>query len=161
VYGIPGTRDNARGRNSRHRAARKPDACSSPHRAASGSGCEKRSINRALAGSLPGATSDLIQEGGRMLREAEKELFSYYRSVCSEYRSRLGITRPDDDKVPLISTTKELSELLEPEALYFRYAHPNPTFGLLFKSTWEEEHGVAVKFENGKVSKVGFQDIVL
>jgi hypothetical protein len=32
---------------------------------------------------------------------------------------------------------------------------------MLFECTWEEEHGLAVKFENEKVVEVGYQDIVL
>jgi hypothetical protein len=54
-----------------------------------------------------------------------------------------------------------LARLVKPEAVVFRYGNTRPTFGLLLNCTWEEEHGVGIKFVNGKVTQVGFQDIVL
>lgn len=48
-----------------------------------------------------------------------------------------------------------------PEAVHFPSARPKPTFGVLFQSGVDEEHGLAAKFENGKLTKVGPQDIVL
>lgn len=92
---------------------------------------------------------------------AEKAIFKHYQTICSEYRDRLGIRNPNDKRVPLIKSIKGLYRLLEPECVTFPYVRARPTFGLLCQCTWEEEHGLAVKYEDGKVVEVGFQDIVL
>jgi hypothetical protein len=94
------------------------------------------------------------------MSEAENRLLAY-QSVCDEYRDQLGVTERKHPKVPLISSLDELGRLIEPEAVVFRYTNARPTFGLLLKCSWEEEHGVGIKFVNGKVTQVGFQDIVL
>jgi hypothetical protein len=101
------------------------------------------------------------QKTAQLMSEGEDRLFAYYRSVCEEYRDQLGVTERKHSKVPLISSHDELARLVSPEAVVFRYANTRPTFGLLLKCTWEEEHGVGIKFVNGKVTQVGFQDIVL
>lgn len=101
------------------------------------------------------------QSTARLLAEAEKKMLAYYQSVCEDYRDDLGITAAKDRRVPLIKTVAELARLVKPEALYFPYVRPRPTCGLLCQCTWESEHGLAVKFVNGKVNEVGFQDIVL
>jgi hypothetical protein len=101
------------------------------------------------------------QQLARMLAEAEKKMLAYYQSVCADYRNDLGITAARDKRVPLIKTVAELAHLVKPEAILFRFGRLRPTFGLLCQCTWEIEHGLAVKFVNGKVAEVGFQDIVL
>jgi hypothetical protein len=107
------------------------------------------------------AYKDYSKRARTLLREAEKAIYDYYQSVSSEYRGRFGIVNPNDDRVPIIESVKDVFPLVEPEAVYFPYAHRVPTIGLLCQCTWEEEHGLAVKYENGKIVKVGFQDIVL
>jgi len=96
-----------------------------------------------------------------LIKNAEKAIFDYYRSICGEYRDRRGIVDPDDRSTPVIAELQDLSKLLTLEGATFPYVRSQPTFGLLFKCTWEKEHGMAVKFENGRVVEVGFQDIVL
>jgi hypothetical protein len=107
------------------------------------------------------AYKDFGKKTDTLLKKAEKAIFTHYQSVCSEYRSRLGIVDPRDERVPIIKSVEDVYPLVEPEAVYFPYACSKPTWGLLCLCTWEEEHGLAVKFENGKIAKVGFQDIVL
>ncbi len=95
-----------------------------------------------------------------LVKNAELALFNYYKSIVEDYREMLGDEA--DNCAPIISNIDELSCLIDPEALYISYPiNQNRIIGLLFKTTWEIEHGVAVKFSNGKLVEVGFQDIVL
>jgi hypothetical protein len=91
----------------------------------------------------------------------EKAILDYYQSICIEYRERRGIVDSDDSSMPIIASIQDVSRLVKFEGVFFPYARPRPILGMLFKCTWEEEHGLAVKFENGQVTDVGFQDIVL
>jgi len=96
-----------------------------------------------------------------IISESESAIFNYYQSVCNEVRGRYGITNPNDARVPLINSKEGLFRLVEPEGVTFPYARHRPTFGILCQCTWEEERGLAVKYENEKLVNVGFQDIVL
>jgi hypothetical protein len=62
---------------------------------------------------------------------------------------------------PAAAPSQEALATVELEAVSFPYARPRPTFGFLFASVLEPEHGLAVKFENGRVAAVGTQDILL
>jgi hypothetical protein len=96
-----------------------------------------------------------------ILAESEREIVSHYKAVCAKYRTRYGITDPNDEKVPIIKSAKELYRLMETEGVTFPYARRHPTFGLLFQCSWEEEHGLAVKYVDEKLVEIGFQDIIL
>jgi hypothetical protein len=107
------------------------------------------------------AYADYVARSGDLMGEAEDAIFAYYLSICSEYRGRLGIVDPNDEKVPVITSKKELPRFVTPREVLFPDRGPDPVFGLLCDCTWEEEHGLAVKFVNGAVATLGFQDIVL
>lgn len=95
------------------------------------------------------------------MRKAENAILKYYRSVCDDYRADMGIEAADDEKVPLIKSVDELTKLVTLQGVHFNYGHDEPTWGLLCDCTWEEEHGLGVLFEKGKITEVGFQDVVL
>jgi hypothetical protein len=63
--------------------------------------------------------------------------------------------------MPLIKSVGELARLVTLEGVHFNYGCDDPTCGLLCECTWEEEHGLGVLFEKGKVTEVGYQDVVL
>jgi hypothetical protein len=97
----------------------------------------------------------------KYLAEAEKEIFKYYQEVCPEYRDRLGDTA--DEFAPIVSSNEEIGNLAELTQIIFPYSFGKETrkVGLLLNCTWEPEHGLAVKFVNEEITKVGYQDIVL
>jgi hypothetical protein len=106
------------------------------------------------------AYRDFMKRTDEYVGKAEKAIFKYYRSVCGDYRSDRGI-EADDEKVSLIKSVDELAKLVTLEGVHFNYGSDEPTCGLLCKCTWEEEHGLGVLFEKGKVTEVGFQDVAL
>jgi hypothetical protein len=102
------------------------------------------------------------KEKDRLIQEAECSLFSYYQSVCSDYREK-AVGNLADINAPLVHTKEQLQQHVQPESLLFPEAlkKDERIIGLLLTCTWEPEHGVAIKFLNGEVCEVGFQDIVL
>jgi len=96
-----------------------------------------------------------------LIKEIEKALFDYYQSVVCEYRDRYGDMA--DVMAPIIDNVDDMKLLLKFEALNLPYSYSNNEriVGVLFKSAWEIEHGVAVKIINGEIVGVGYQDIVL
>lgn len=96
-----------------------------------------------------------------LLRNSEDELFSHYQTQLQEYRFQYGDQA--DELSPIVSNKKDFSKLLNIESVYvpFSYVEDELELGLLFKSTYESEHGIAVKIVNGSVDEVGIQDIIL
>jgi len=96
-----------------------------------------------------------------ILHEAETAIFDYYASVCEDYRAQRGVTNPRDKMIPIPKNRPTVFKLITPVGVTFPYVCAVPTFGILCDCTWEEEHGLAVKYEGRKLVEVGFQDIVL
>ena len=95
------------------------------------------------------------------MSEAENEIFKYYQEVCPEYRDKLEDSA--DEFAPIISGREEVAKLVELTQIIFPYSFGKDIkrVGLLLNCTWEPEHGLAVKFVNEEIVKVGYQDIVL
>lgn len=97
----------------------------------------------------------------KYLSEAENEILKYYQEVCPEYRDKLEDSA--DEFAPIISGSEEVAKLVEITQIIFPYSFGKDIkrVGLLLNCTWEPEHGLAVKFVNEEIVKVGYQDIVL
>lgn len=98
-----------------------------------------------------------------IIKDAEEAILKYYRDVFKDYQAQLDDLELIKEKAPDISTIEELYKLVSPTTLLIDYDFNDNTnrVGILYDCTWEPEHGLAVKIENGSVVKVGFQDIVL
>ena len=98
----------------------------------------------------------------QILKEAENDIYKYYKAICQEYRDRI-VDGSADETAPIISSQEEIYRLVEPTDVIFRWSFGKDVrvVGILFDCTWEPEHGLAVKFKDEKVVEVGYQDIVL
>ena len=103
------------------------------------------------------AYRDFVKRTDEYMAKAERAILKYYPSA----REDMDIEADDDETMPLIRSVGELAKLVTLEGVHFNYACDVPTFGLLCECTWDEEHGVGVLFERGKVTEVGPQDVVL
>jgi len=99
----------------------------------------------------------------RIVKEAEDKVYDYYLGVIEDYRAMQLSEELADKNTPRISSVKELAYLVQPISLLIDYDYHDGTrrIGILCDCTWEPEHGVGISIVNEKVSKVGFQDIVL
>ncbi len=87
-------------------------------------------------------------------------IFDYYQTVAPEYRERWS----DESQavLPSIRNSDEVMKLVRPTGLLIGDLLPeNKEIGLLFECSWEEEHGLGVKVENGNIKEVGYQDICI
>ena len=107
------------------------------------------------------AYQDFRDNSNALMADAERAIFEYYQAICTDYRDRYGIVDCEDELVPIINSVEAVFKLVKAEGVTFPYVRPRSTFGLLCQCTWEEEHSLAVKYENGKLVEVGFQDIEL
>ena len=83
-------------------------------------------------------------------------------SITGVYRERLG-DQFKDKSAPIINTREELNSVVDPRQVLFPMVFGNKVreFGILCECTWEEEHGLAVKYQNEEVVEVGYQDIII
>ena len=95
------------------------------------------------------------------LRDAKFSAYKYYLSVYEELRERF---EHDADKLaPIVNNENEFAKLINPTTILFPFIFNDEktSFGILFDCKWDPSHGLAVLFENGKVTEVGEQDIIL
>lgn len=93
--------------------------------------------------------------------DAEYKLFEYYKNNFSIFRERIN-EELRDTMIPLIRSKDELGNFVKPYMIRFPYTFGKDikVFGILFDCPWDDEAGVAVKFENDRIS-VGKDDIIL
>jgi hypothetical protein len=123
-----------------------------------------------IDGEFDAVINDLLIAAFKSFEENKNELvvliehaiFNYYNEVIEEYRDRYG--EQANDYAPYIDNSDAMKKIVWFESIvlpYSSYYGNNLIVGILFKTSWEIEHGIAVKIVNGKISEVGYQDIVL
>ena len=108
------------------------------------------------------AYKKFMKEKEKLVRSCEEEVYNYYQKVNVDYRERLG-EQFKDKLAPVINTQDEINKLVYPKQILFPMVFGDMIreFGLLCECTWEEEHGLAVKYQNEEVVEVGYQDIII
>lgn len=103
------------------------------------------------------------QQKAEMCHSAEHAIFAYYRANLPELRARFG-AQFADQWAPEIESANDLSRLVTPSELIIQESFEEPperVIGLMFACTWEPSLGLAVKFVDERLNRVGTQDIVL
>lgn len=98
----------------------------------------------------------------KLLEDAEEAVFHYYKTICDEYRERLGVEYADE-KAPVVASKREMKGVLTPKEVILQesFGSGSRIVGLLFDCTWDPALGLAVKIIDEVVDEVGPQDIVL
>ena|SRR5699024_3871380 len=96
------------------------------------------------------------------IKDAEEAIFNYYQLESSNYREQLNDIDIQKD-VPEIENIKGLYNLVTPKQIIIPMIFDEDIreAGFVCECTWEKEHGIGVRFENEKVTEVGFQDVML
>jgi hypothetical protein len=107
------------------------------------------------------AFRDLLEHKELYIQRAEEAIFQYYLSICDECRERLG-PGWDDKEAPIITAPNQLKKLLSKGGVILpSLDEEENVFCLGYDCTWDTSHGVGVRFVDGMVDEVGFQDICL
>ena len=87
-------------------------------------------------------------------------IYKYYQEVAHEYRNMLGSEALKF--APEVNDINGLRKLLTPDSVFIADVFPEKEeIGILFECTWEDEHGLGVRIEDGNIVEVGFQDVCL
>lgn len=89
----------------------------------------------------------------RLTAEFEREIFTYYQSICEEYRDRLGDLADQD--APIIHSVEELKGLVIPNSFSIEYTPGKRTINLCFSTKWDPEFDIGIQCVNEKITIVG------
>ena len=89
----------------------------------------------------------------QLISEFEKEAFTYYQSVCEEYRDRLGDFA--DECAPIIHSVQELKGLVIPNSFSIEHTPGKRTINFCFSTKWDPEFDIGIQCVNEKITFVG------
>ena len=98
-----------------------------------------------------------------IVKEANCAIVSYYNREISNIVS--GYTNIDEKQYFLdkIGDEEQIYSLLKPKQIMFPLTFDENVeeFGFLCDCDWDKENGIGIKFTNGVLSEIGYQDILL
>lgn len=103
------------------------------------------------------AYKNFFEDLDKFLRKTEIEVYKYYQSVCEEYRDAIGDDDALDEIAPIINSKEEINDLVSKINIYITDSYDDTrNVGIGMECTWEDEHGLGVRFENEEVVAVGY-----
>lgn len=97
---------------------------------------------------------DTQKEAFAMLKNNAKEVEESLEQVKS-YVLKTGVDQLADDSI------ENIFKYVMPKSIFVPHTKKNSIVAIMCNYKFDMEHGIAVVFENGKLKKVGPQDIVL
>mgnify|MGYP000904348069 FL=1 len=98
-----------------------------------------------------------------IVTEANSAILSYYHREISNIVS--GYTNIAEKQYFLdkIGDEQQIYSLLQPKQIMFPLTFDESVeeFGFLCDCDWDKENGIGIKFTNGLLSEIGYQDILL
>lgn len=107
------------------------------------------------------AVEKLIDNIDTISHEIPHKIFEYYMANIDEYRDRFGDSA--DTYMPIIESADALKNLVKIQSIYVRdsFDDISSKIGILFQCMFEFEHGLAIVIDDGEITDVGIQDIIL
>ena len=97
---------------------------------------------------------DTQKEAFAMLKNNAKEVDESLEQVKS-YVLKTGVDQLADDSI------ENIFKYVMPKSIFVPHTKKNSIVAIMCNYKFDMEHGISVVFENGKLKKVGPQDIVL
>lgn len=92
-------------------------------------------------------------------------LDSIFRYYVQYYRSPVDGNHPESAELtyPILESREDLKDHIRFQGIHLNFYNVDeqPEIALAFSCTWDEEHGLGVRWVNGRVEEVGTQDIIL
>ncbi|MEZ7647054.1 DUF6985 domain-containing protein [Streptococcus constellatus] len=98
-----------------------------------------------------------------IVKEIDSAIILYYNNEIPDIIS--GYTNINEKKyfLDIIGDKDKIYSLLQPKQIMFPLTFDENVeeFGLLCDCDWDKENGLGIKFINGTLSEIGYQDILL
>ena len=90
-------------------------------------------------------------------------IVSYYNREISDIVSSYTNHKEKQYFLDIIGDKDKIYSLLQPKKILFPLTFDEniEEFGFLCECDWDKENGIGIKFVNGVLSEIGFQDILL
>ena len=98
-----------------------------------------------------------------MAKEVDVAIVSYYNREISDIVSSYTNHKEKQYFLDIIGDKDKIYSLLQPKKILFPLTFDENVeeFGFLCECDWDKENGIGIKFVNGVLSEIGFQDILL
>ena len=96
-------------------------------------------------------------------KEVDVAIVSYYNREISDIVSSYTNHKAKQYFLDIIGDKEKIYSLLQPKQILFPLTFDENVeeFGFLCECDWDKENGIGIKFVNGVLSEIGFQDILL
>ena len=98
-----------------------------------------------------------------IVKEVDVAVLSYYNREISDIVS--SYTNPNEKQyfLDIIGDKDKIYSLLQPKQIMFPLTFDEniEEFGFLCECDWDKENGIGIKFVNGVLSEISYQDILL
>lgn len=89
----------------------------------------------------------------------ERKIYEFYQTVCVEYREMYG--EDADLYAPIVDKPYELRGFVKPQSIMIPKLVDKAVINILFKTKWDLEMGIGMRFVDGKIDFVGVQSDVV
>ena len=98
-----------------------------------------------------------------IVTEANAAILSYYNREISNIVSSFTNLAEKQSFLNKIGDEQQIYSLLQPKQIMFPLTFDESVeeFGFLCDCDWDKENGIGIKFTNGLLSEIGYQDILL
>ena len=98
-----------------------------------------------------------------IVTEANAAILSYYNREISNIVSGFTNLAEKQSFLNKIGDEQQIYSLLQPKQIMFPLTFDESVeeFGFLCDCDWDKENGIGIKFTNGLLSEIGYQDILL
>ena len=98
-----------------------------------------------------------------IVTEANAAILSYYNREISNIVSSFTNLAEKQSFLNKIGDEQQIYSLLQPKQIMFPLTFDESVeeFGFLCDCDWDKENGIGIKFTNGLLSEIGYQDILI
>ena len=96
-------------------------------------------------------------------KEVDVAILSYYNREISDIVSSYTNHKEKQYFLDIIGDKDKIYSLLQPKKILFPLTFDENVeeFGFLCECDWDKENGIGIKFVNGVLSEIGYQDVLL
>lgn len=96
-------------------------------------------------------------------KEVDVAILSYYNREISDIVSSYTNHKEKQYFLDIIGDKDKIYSLLQPKKIMFPLTFDENVeeFGFLCECDWDKENGIGIKFVNGVLSEIGYQDVLL
>ena len=95
-------------------------------------------------------------------KEVDVAILSYYNREISDIVQATRMIKKKQYFLDIIGDKDKIYSLLQPKQIMFPLTFDEniEEFGFLCECDWDKENGIGIKFVNGVLSEIGYQDIL-